>query len=484
MGRIVTFYSYKGGVGRTFLLANVAVLLARWGQRVLCIDWDLEAPGLHHYFGSSMGRRVVSRFGAGSRVGTPLRRYASSRDPDVAGGVLDIVSSVAAGDPCDWRDMVIDIEGDEDWRIDLLPAGVPGDGYVKKLHALDWDALYQEHAFGWTLEQMRAQWLAAYDLVLVDSRTGLTDIGGICAAQLPDILVVLSCANQQSVLGCLDIIERAKRARNRLPVPRPGPLILPLVSRFDEREEYDDAAHWLQRFAEAWAESYRVWAVDGTEPRKLLNLLRIPYVSKWSFGEHLPARAERIDDPGLISWSVANVAACLAHGLGRTEVLLSNRDAYVDRAMHRRESVDVPVRYDVFLSHEVSEVDAARRLHEALSRRGLRVHMDMVGGSDLHAEPVRRSMVEQIAKSRSFVPLVTAAWTSSDLAKAGLIAALSRPRAEMAVVPVRVGEWTNKEQMDFTADLPGIDTDQLTAAEAEEVAAQIERELDTRPSRT
>ena len=50
MSRIVTFYSYKGGVGRSFVLANVAVLLARWGCRVLCIDFDLEAPGLHFYF--------------------------------------------------------------------------------------------------------------------------------------------------------------------------------------------------------------------------------------------------------------------------------------------------------------------------------------------------------------------------------------------------------------------------------------------------
>src|SRR5690349_11156915 len=31
-------------------LANVAVLLARRGLRVLAVDWDLEAPGLEHYF--------------------------------------------------------------------------------------------------------------------------------------------------------------------------------------------------------------------------------------------------------------------------------------------------------------------------------------------------------------------------------------------------------------------------------------------------
>ena len=52
-GEVVTFYSYKGGTGRTMALSNIAVLLARRHNAttpVLMIDWDLEAPGLHHYF--------------------------------------------------------------------------------------------------------------------------------------------------------------------------------------------------------------------------------------------------------------------------------------------------------------------------------------------------------------------------------------------------------------------------------------------------
>src|SRR6185369_5293034 len=49
-GRILTFYSYKGGTGRSMHLANVAWILASNGKRVLIVDWDLEAPGLHRYF--------------------------------------------------------------------------------------------------------------------------------------------------------------------------------------------------------------------------------------------------------------------------------------------------------------------------------------------------------------------------------------------------------------------------------------------------
>ena len=52
-GQVITFYSFKGGTGRSMALANLAVLLAKnltGQQRVLMMDWDLEAPGLHRFF--------------------------------------------------------------------------------------------------------------------------------------------------------------------------------------------------------------------------------------------------------------------------------------------------------------------------------------------------------------------------------------------------------------------------------------------------
>ena len=47
---IFTFYSYKGGVGRSMALANVAQVFYRSGLKVLIVDWDLEAPGLERFF--------------------------------------------------------------------------------------------------------------------------------------------------------------------------------------------------------------------------------------------------------------------------------------------------------------------------------------------------------------------------------------------------------------------------------------------------
>src|SRR5579872_4728623 len=50
MATILSFYSYKGGVGRSMALANIGTLLAKWGNKVLLVDLDLEAPGLEQFF--------------------------------------------------------------------------------------------------------------------------------------------------------------------------------------------------------------------------------------------------------------------------------------------------------------------------------------------------------------------------------------------------------------------------------------------------
>src|ERR1700734_501081 len=59
-GRIVTFYSFKGGTGRTMALANPAWILAANGKRVLVTDWDLESPGLHRFFRPFLDPAAIS----------------------------------------------------------------------------------------------------------------------------------------------------------------------------------------------------------------------------------------------------------------------------------------------------------------------------------------------------------------------------------------------------------------------------------------
>jgi len=82
-GQIITFYSYKGGTGRSMALANVGYLLAGRtaprGRGVLLIDWDLEAPGLHRYFEERSG---------GGRTWLPTR---SAEKPAGIPGLIDFL---------------------------------------------------------------------------------------------------------------------------------------------------------------------------------------------------------------------------------------------------------------------------------------------------------------------------------------------------------------------------------------------------------
>ena len=48
---VTTFYSLKGGCGRSLALANASYELAKRGRNVMAVDLDLEAPGLIDIFG-------------------------------------------------------------------------------------------------------------------------------------------------------------------------------------------------------------------------------------------------------------------------------------------------------------------------------------------------------------------------------------------------------------------------------------------------
>src|SRR5262249_46778352 len=98
-------------------------------------------------------------------------------------------------------------------RLDLLPAGRRGDAdqlssYALNLRTFDWQDFY----FNWAGEAF-FEWLRRalvpdlYDIVLVDSRTGVTEMGGICAYQLADTIVLLSASNHQNVEGTVSAIR-------------------------------------------------------------------------------------------------------------------------------------------------------------------------------------------------------------------------------------------------------------------------------------
>src|ERR1035437_5330517 len=112
----ITFYSYKGGTGRSLALANAGVYFARLGFKVVALDFDLEAPGLHYKFSTNAD-------------GTPLT---------VKAGLVDYLHSfiVDAKVPSSLKAFTLDVgvPGTDKPLIQLIPAGqVPSTEYWLKL---------------------------------------------------------------------------------------------------------------------------------------------------------------------------------------------------------------------------------------------------------------------------------------------------------------------------------------------------------------
>lgn len=314
-GSIVTFYSYKGGVGRTLALANIGALLCRWGYKVLCVDWDLEAPGLQLYFAP----------------------WVSEPRP----GLTELIQAQVAGDRPDWRQHLTQVHLPAVKQpLALMTAGIQDGSYVQRMQALDWARLYEEHQLGNFLEALRGEWKAEFDLILIDSRTGITDIGGICTVQLPDLLVLLFTANMQSLRGSIEVARRAQQTRNRLPFDRAKLLTLPVATRFEMRVEYELAQQWLKIFADELRPLFSEWAHKDVTAEELLNFTRVPYIPFWSFGEKLPVIEKGTDDLEDLGFPLETLAALVAQRFAYSDVLVRNRDSFVASA--RQTSAPAP----------------------------------------------------------------------------------------------------------------------------------------------
>jgi MinD-like ATPase involved in chromosome partitioning or flagellar assembly len=238
MTKVVTFYSYKGGVGRTMALVNTAHVLARDGWRVLMVDLDLEAPGMTHFFADWVREQARPT----SKDALDLLLEAKQTLPEVEPekrkfkkvSLEDYVIGIPL--PNAWMETEGTGSPYRNGRLDLLPATLeptlipePNRGYLERMDALDLPGIFSvegpRHRFGDHLRRyftharfeapgdilftMRETVQAAYDVVLVDSRTGLNEISGLSVGPLSDALVICTGLNQQNVEGTRYFMEKA-----------------------------------------------------------------------------------------------------------------------------------------------------------------------------------------------------------------------------------------------------------------------------------
>lgn len=222
--RKIAFYSYKGGTGRTLLVANAASFLAMQGCTVVLVDLDLEAPGLLKKFGKSANKGFIDYLDAFLKKTKNL----------------------------DLKDYVESIND----NIHILSAGNPNhSSYPEKLARINWHYLLQKKiifsnktiadSFFNKLEKSIKKLFPKTDYILFDCRTGITNISDIVLNDLSDEIVCLFLNNEENFDGISRIIKSSiKKNKN----------IYPVVSRFpktlvstDETKKKDDIINELKK---------------------------------------------------------------------------------------------------------------------------------------------------------------------------------------------------------------------------------------------
>jgi hypothetical protein len=198
---VVSFYSFKGGVGRTTTLAAVARSMAKEGRKVAVVDLDLEAPGAGRLLDVQTERGVldllVEHIATGGIDAADLDRHMSIVSFQGGGGEVVVFPVVAVG-PLTWS-------------------------YVEKLGRLDFmphfgrqDGSPVEEALKEILRSIKR--IHAPDYIFLDARAGLHDLGGLSLHALSHLDVLVGRAGSAALDGlslAIDAIRRRRRPEDQ-----------------------------------------------------------------------------------------------------------------------------------------------------------------------------------------------------------------------------------------------------------------------------
>lgn len=182
----VTFYSYKGGVGRTLALLNVAALLAMAGRKVLAVDLDLEAPG----FGLSSLTLSEQKKQCPGIADWLFERLACGQTP---------VSSYYYPIP----------QASTKSNLWLMPAGMLASDLSSRIAEFFQNPNSDTaHLFQLLVTELDND--LKPDYIFFDSRTGLADSAGVCTVELPQVLVAVCGLNEQNINGMEFVLKRLR----------------------------------------------------------------------------------------------------------------------------------------------------------------------------------------------------------------------------------------------------------------------------------
>jgi MinD-like ATPase involved in chromosome partitioning or flagellar assembly len=185
---IVSFFSFKGGVGRTSTLVATALTLGRNGHRVAIVDLDLEAPGLATIFSPHNSNNL-------GVIDYLLEKKIQENDWKLRTHLIPINEQT--------------LRGDDGESIQLLPAGTIDGNYLEKLARLDFQNLVDRELQSTMVDMLKELNNEAkpLDFILMDARAGFHDIGGLAITALSHAAVIFGTQSRQSWAGLTHVIR-------------------------------------------------------------------------------------------------------------------------------------------------------------------------------------------------------------------------------------------------------------------------------------
>jgi hypothetical protein len=304
---IVVFWSFKGGVGRTTGLAAFAIQRARAGEKVVVIDFDLDAPG------------------AGTLLAT------DERGGIAPWGVVDYLLEQPFGSAplLDYAHRCARENVTREGVIWVIPAGRLNDTYLTKLSRVDLEITSpdQPHPLGALLDALCPDPTAAPegsvphvaaaaetsldspenpDWILIDSRAGLSPAAGLLLSGFAHLHVLFSTTSEQSFLGLERVVHAlgAERLHEdaqadclvvHAMVPD-SPIIAPEAERaFNGRVEAIFRDHYLVSEADDPEDKY--WSVRDLDNVEGPHFpIPIPYRQAFGFFQSIDDIADPLDN--------------------------------------------------------------------------------------------------------------------------------------------------------------------------------------------
>jgi MinD-like ATPase involved in chromosome partitioning or flagellar assembly len=204
MGQVVSVHSFRGGTGKSNLVANLAAALATDGKRVGVIDTDIQSPGIHVLFNLDL-----------QQVAYTLNDYLLGHC-SVEATAFDVSRSLSP----ERSQQIAAGQG----AIYLIPSSMK----VNEITAIlrqGYDISLLTEGYQQLVKQL------GLDYLLIDTHPGINE-ETLLSIGLSDALLVILRSDQQDFQGTALTMRVAKQ----LKVPRLGLVVNKLLPDFDHQD--------------------------------------------------------------------------------------------------------------------------------------------------------------------------------------------------------------------------------------------------------